>query len=478
MTEKLLLINPPSPFLADEKVFPSLGMGYVLSALEKIGHNVDYIDMAGKNERDINSQLDGIGRYHTVGLTATSPQFSNAYRILERIKSNDSSQRVVIGGSHAAMVSALRRKKLSEGMLEMSLYGYDPNFAPLEKFDAIVDGEAEANPQMILDGKGWVTTGINSQMDSTPFPDREVLGLENYAYSIDGQNATSIITQRGCPFKCLFCSGRDSDMYRNVRFGGSFRGYSPGKLLDEMDSINERWGISAFMIYDDEFNLLPERTLEICEALEDRDYTLRGFVKSELWVKRPDVAEAMKKAGFVELLTGVESGSERILKDWVRKNTTPKINLEARNLAKDLGIRFKALTMVGHPDETEEDAMKTLEWILEAKPDDFDVTIHQPYPGSPIYNGMKPTGKMPGFEFSFEDVLFFNKIDYSKETAFYKGVPGEYKSFIRTRDLSPEDFVRLRDKIDNVARKELGLETITRKQHEHTMGQGSITTKK
>ena len=78
MAEKLLLINPPSPFLADEKVFPSLGMGYVLSALEKIGHNVDYIDMAGKSEGDINSQLDGIGRYHTVGLTATSPQFKRS----------------------------------------------------------------------------------------------------------------------------------------------------------------------------------------------------------------------------------------------------------------------------------------------------------------------------------------------------------------------------------------------------------------
>ena len=472
MKKKVLLVNPPSPFLADEKVFPSLGIGYVLSALKGKGHEVDYLDLAGKNSEEMAHHLGQMDEYHTVGLTATSPQFSNAYDILGMIRRRKPEQRVVIGGSHAAMVSALRRKKLSEGMREGQLFAYDPNFKPLEEFDAVIDGEAENNPQIVLDGIGWVTAGINENVNATPIPNRETLGLDEYSYEINGKSATSIITQRGCPFKCLFCSGRDSEMYRNVRVNGSFRGYSPEKLLEEMDAINERWGIDAFMIYDDEFNLLPERTLEICEALEERDYTLRGFIKSELWVKRPDVAEAMKKAGFVEVLTGVESGSERVLTDWVRKNTTPDLNLESRLLAKDLGIRFKALTMVGHPSETEEDTQMTLDWLRRAKPDDFDVTIHQPYPGSPIYNGMQLDNSMPGFEFSFEGELFYNKIDYSKETAFYKGVPGEYEAFVRTKTLTPEDFVRIRDKIDVVARKELGLEQITRKQHEHVMGQG------
>ena len=111
--KKILLVNPPSPFLADEKVFPTLGLGYLYSALKASGEEVSYVDLAGMPDEEIRSQRALFSHYDAIGLTATSPQFFNAYRILGFIKERNPTQRVVIGGSHASMVSTLRKKSIT-----------------------------------------------------------------------------------------------------------------------------------------------------------------------------------------------------------------------------------------------------------------------------------------------------------------------------------------------------------------------------
>ena len=266
------------------------------------------------------------------------------------------------------------------------------------------------------------------------------MDIEEYNYELLGKKTTTIMTQRGCPFKCVFCSGREVEMYRRVRQ------HSAKRILDEVDYLNSDFGFEAFMWFDDEINTNPRRLKEIASLFKKRSYIHRGFVRSDLIVKHPKSIEDLLDIGFVELCFGVESGSDRILQ-IINKGTSYEMNLEAIKLMKESGMRTKVFTVIGLPDETYEDVMLTKRWLEEAKPDSFDVTILNPYPGSRIYDSAQPSTKIKGYDFEYNG-LFFNKIDFAKNDSFYKGKPGKSPCFVRTRNLFSEEIVQLKEDIE------------------------------
>ncbi len=549
--KRILLINPPSPFLLDERVFPPMGILSVAAVAEQHGHAVDildtsvsyadgdFTDQAAHEEsvsRSMLAQLTGQTQarsYDLIGITATSPQFSYAYEMLQHVRQQGTTAKVVIGGPHASVVSSLRKQRIQSllksgpphlaGSLETrvqhadsetlrrELDAFDPNFKPLEEFDHIAAGE-ENGLLEILNGATakWLDGGLTASLDALPLPALHLLDTRSYLYGpvrdpqgrittgpkfpLHGSPTLNVMTQRGCPFDCYFCCGRDLPQFRQVRFQGDLRVLSKERLLQQLEHISRTYGVSSFMFYDDEFNLSRDRTLGLLEALATTPYHFRGFVKAELLVKHPEVAEKLAEAGFVEILTGVESGSHRILKDHVRKNTTPEINYAAAELLHSVGVGFKALTMVGHPTETYDDVMATKKWLLHTGqlfkgsdiPFSFDVTIHQPYPGAPVWDrAVLNTGEFSDqFAWVYHSPhtpngrggLYFNKLDFSRRGGYYKGVPGEYSSSVRTQELSPERFVALRDEIDGEVRHEFGMPGLqrvsARSSYEHSMGAG------
>jgi len=499
------LLNPPSPFLLDERVFPTLCLADNGAVLEQHGYHVDLLDLAldNTNPQDWRDETMRIARmpYQAFCITATSPQFMFADEMQRLIRQIKPDAHIVIGGAHPSLVSTLRKTKIAEWIkkdptlggstrLEEMLHDFDPNFAPLEQFDLIYDGDGESAVHQAVDprwvreqtaknGK-WFSAPMISDLNTLGIPARHLYQMETYnKFSVGGKLAMNVMTQRGCPFACEFCSGRDSPMYRQVRYRSS------DHVIRELRHMQKVHEATAFMFFDDEFNLNYKRTVDLCLGMiklreeEGIEYAWRAFIKSELFVKYPDIAKYMKDAGCVEVCTGVESGSPFILQHVIHKNTSPELNLKAREIAKRTGLRYKAFTMVGHAGETEEDAMKTLAWILEAKPDDFDVTVCTPYPGAPYYDrAVRFDGKIFVYDDSNDRKgnpkldsetqrartvrLYFEKPDYSKVQAFYKGVPGEYTSLVWTDDVSPEKFVELRDHIDDTARAKLGLRRIER----------------
>jgi anaerobic magnesium-protoporphyrin IX monomethyl ester cyclase len=431
---KTLLVNPPSPFLIDERVFQTLGILNIATQMKNDGQKVDVLDLNG-NKDYISSVVALQSEYDLIGLTATTPQFHYAHKILKAIKDKDKDKKVIIGGAHATSLYPLRDKR-------------DINIQKIEEFDSIISGEAEANYELIFNGDKWIDCGINKDMENLPLPNRDFFDFQTYSYKINGQNATNVQTQRGCPGKCTFCSGREIEMYKKVR------SLPPERVIEELDHLNEKYGTTAFMFFDDEFNLNHKRTLELCDLLEDRDYTFRSFIRADYLVKRPEIAEAMAKAGCVEVGAGIESGSEKIL-DIIQKQMTPEINSQAREIMKDAGIRFKAFTILGHPYETLEDISLTEQWLLDNKPDDFDITIFQPYPGSKTYNNATPNvnKNFKEYEWDFIGGLFFNKPDYSITPSFYKGRVGEYTTVVRTPTIDSKTLVEKRDILEKRIRK-------------------------
>lgn len=422
---KILLINPPSPFLLDERVFPPLGLLYVAASLEKAGYKVHLFDLAGVG-RWIDSVRDAVSRedFDAYGLTSTTPQFPRALSILQEIKSIRPDSHVIIGGPHSTV---------------------QPESCLM--FDKVVIGDGETGILKAINGDDSriIPTELVKNLDGIPFPARHLIDMKSYRYELAGLMATSVITQRGCPFGCAICCGRNLPVYRRPRYR------SVENVTAELKHLMDTYSYQAFMFYDDEFNLNRSRTLKLCKALKALDIRFRCFLRADLFTD--EIAEAMANAGCYEVCVGVESGSQRVL-DIIHKGTKVEQNSQARWLAKKYGLRFKAFTIVGLPGEDYKSAMETKKWLLENRPDEFDVTVFQPYPGSAIY--FHPNEYPIHFDVS--------SLDFAREKTFFKGVPGEYRSFVRTASLTAEEIVRLRDDIEKEVREALGLPQIQSKE--------------
>ena len=420
---KIALINPNSPFLINERVFPNIGLVRVATQLRSEGHDVKVFDFAGRSSEGIK---DIAQDYDLFGFSSNTPQFPYVMNLFKLLKGANPNAKTIIGGPHVSALYHLKQKGIK-----------DINIDNLEVFDTIFAGEGEETFKLF--NLGWQKGNIINDIDDTLIPDRDFLELTSYEYQLFGKKTTSIQTQRGCPNQCIFCSGRDVEMYNRVRT------HSPERVLQELDELHNKYGYSSFMWYDDEINVNIGRLERLCKLLSTRSYQHRGFIRSDMIVKHPESVKWMRDAGFVKLCAGVESGSDKVLVA-INKRTTAEQNSETRRLIGDEGIHYEAFLIIGHPGETKEDVKLTIKWLRENKPDDFDITILVPYPGSIIYDNAKPSTKYKGYSWEYND-LYFNKPDYSKEDSFYKGIEGKAAMHSRTDDMDEEYISKMSEEI-------------------------------
>ncbi len=396
--KKILLIDPPKPHLTNPKVFPSLGWLYVAGAYERAGYKVKCLDLSNVLKDYIQQTNDTILAFKpsVVGITCTAPQSALATEICLNIKETNPEIIVITGGAQ-------------------------PSVRPTDfsAFDKVVIGEGECYVTDDICDTGYV-----KDINMLSFPARHLIDMNSYHYKLNGRKATSVMTQRGCPFQCTFCCGRNVRMYNRVRYR------NPMDVMGELITLHNDYEFNAFMFFDDEFNLNRGRTIDLCKKLEETNFIWRAFIRADLFDN--EIAEVMAAAGCVEVGCGVESGSDDMLME-TQKGTTSLQNTEARLAAAQYNLRFKAFMVIGLPNETYTDTRLTREWLIENQPDDFDITILNPYPGSKLYDA-----GCQGLVLR-EDTI----------NQFYKGKPGEYVPIADTPTLSAERIVEIRDEIDN-----------------------------
>jgi radical SAM superfamily enzyme YgiQ (UPF0313 family) len=228
--------------------------------------------------------------------------------------------------------------------------------------------------------------------------------------------------------------------------------------------LHKEYGVNGFMLYDDELNLNNARMMNLmwCLATAQKelgqDFRFRGFVRSNLFTD--EQAQAMYWAGFRWIIVGFESGSPRMLQN-MEKQATVEDNTRCMEIAKRNGLKVKAAMSIGHPGETRDTVEMTKEWLLKTQPESIDVSIITPYPGSVYYGQAIPFDLPKGIwvytSKRYKDRLYMYDVDYTCTDVYYKGVPGEYKSYVFTDYLSAEDLVELRDDIAMVTQQSLGL---------------------
>ena len=252
-------------------------------------------------------------------------------------------------------------------------------------------------------------------------------------------------------------------------------------IVKEIVSLYQTYGVKGFMLYDDELNVSP-KLVELMSLIAQTqvelgvEFRLRGFIKAELFTD--EQAEAMYRAGFRWVLIGFESGHERILTN-IQKKATLADNTRAMGIARRHGLKVKALMSVGHPGESEGTIRATRDWLVAVRPDDFDATVITTYPGTPYFDEAVET--KPGiWTYIYPrtgDRLHSVEVDYREVAEYYKGVPGEYTSYVYTDHLTSPDLVRLRDQLEQDVRAELGIPFnvgTPALRYEHSMGQGGI----
>lgn len=483
MAQSICLIIPPSIFLLDERVFMSLGILRIAAVLENAGYSVDVLDLSGvENYEEVVRDYATTTSIRIFGLTATTPQIPAAGKVQAVVRAHLPHARIILGGPHTTLVHSAAKKESKRGTMGRATEALQQL---QQLYDVLVAGDGELaifealgeHPPKIVDGDNPQSEIFltNAMLNDLPLPARHLVDVDSYHYTIDNVPALSMIAQLGCPFGCGFCGGRSSPSLRRIRTRTS------DSVVKEIVHLYDQYGVRGFMLYDDELNVNPkmvELMTLISKAQQDRgvEFRLRGFIKAELFTD--EQAEAMYHAGFRWLLIGFESGSERILTN-IQKRASLADNTRCMDIAKRHGLKVKALMSVGHPGETEDTIKETRDWLKLVKPDDFDSTVITTYPGTPYFDEAEETS--PGiWTYTYHktgDRLHSVEVNYNETAEYYKGIPGEYTSFVYTDFLSANDLVRLRDELEADVRSYLHIpypEASAGVSYEHSMGQGSI----
>jgi radical SAM superfamily enzyme YgiQ (UPF0313 family) len=219
------LIIPPSVFLLDERVFPSLGLLKIASALEAGGCRVDVLDLSGiENYGDALEHCLSSKDYDAIGITSTTPQLPAAMHVLAVIRDVRPDVRVILGGPHVTLSYSALNMERKRGKVGRGHWAVEKLEAA---FDVLCAGDGEVaifnalrpDAPKFIDGDNHTGPLFLSDelYESSPLPARHLIDLRSYRYSIEGHPATSLIAQLGCPFGCGFCGGRNSKSLRLTR---------------------------------------------------------------------------------------------------------------------------------------------------------------------------------------------------------------------------------------------------------------------
>jgi anaerobic magnesium-protoporphyrin IX monomethyl ester cyclase len=219
-------------------------------------------------------------------------------------------------------------------------------------------------------------------LDTIPFPSRELFdnrAYKNYYSSNFGYTTTSIITSRGCPFMCDFCS-------RPI-FGNRFRSRTAENIAEEVEEVREL-GYERIWFADDCFTLDRRRLIDICDELIQRRIRIGWECLSRVDTVDLEVAEKMKQAGCVRVFFGIESGNDSVLA-LMKKQANTKQAEEAVNIFKKVGVQVGAFFILGYPGENDKTILDTVKFASSLPLDYLSFTLPYPIPGTPLFDRVK-----------------------------------------------------------------------------------------
>lgn len=416
---RVCLINPPRiqpKAWGRPNAFPPISLATLAAELET-KHSVSIIDAPTEGWTNL-QELDE-SKYR-VGLSAQTI----AQRIRE-FKPDVALLEIPFSGWSKTAFEVASTVKTVNPDIVVVLFGLHPSSQPKEclsnmDVDFVVVGEPDITVGELvgaLEQNGRDFKGINglgfrengkpvltdkreviSNLDSLPLPARHLLPMQVYADAVKANPLrgeinkpyTIIITSRGCPYNCVFCSNC-------IVWGKQWRPRSPKSVVDEIEHVVKTFGIKQVDFSDDNLTLDRQRMIDICDFIVERGLRFEWFTPNGIRADTLDEAllRKMKKAGCRKIRIAPESGVQRVVNDVIKKNLDLKSVEEAVVLCKRVGIGVGCFFVIGLIGETKSDIEETIQFAYKLRAlgaETFIFSIAMPLYGTAFYEQAKAGG--------------------------------------------------------------------------------------
>lgn len=398
---RVLLASPEAKVWSERKHIP-LGLGYLAAVLREAGHDVFIYD-AAIEDLPVDyyiEQAEAAGKpFRVIGITAATPLIGDAWAMAATAKKYGLI--TILGGPHLTIMPAESlgpehpyvdytfKGEAEEGIVafvEALERGRKPEDCDIPGLNFRRGDEIVVSP----------VSPIIEDLDKLPFPAHDLFKIDKYTNLqplTDGLDpharSFTIITSRGCPYKCTFCSKPIT--------GDTWRGRSVENVIKEWRWLVRDLGATEIGVTDDIWNLKLPRAKEICRRLiEEGLNTVPWVTVHGMKVNHtdPELFHLMKAAGAKRVGFGVENGDPWMLRNIIRKSQTLDQVRDAFRWAKAAGLQTMGFFIFGMPKETEETMEKTIRLALELDPDLANFMLAAPFPGTKMWDMIKEGGEI------------------------------------------------------------------------------------
>lgn len=377
---KILLLQSPMPqnlmlkqILDFGLRYMPLQLGYIASVLRENQYEVDIIDLhvTEMSPQDFaDSYLRNYFSYDIVGISCTTVSFNNALKIAELVKKYNQHIKTIIGGPHVTFKSI---ETLQENEFVDFVVRGEGEYTMLELVQALEarDSFHKINGLTFRDESNIICNPDRSplkNLDILPFPARDLFLQDKYPNQ-------AIVTSRGCPRKCIFCSAGAMSNY-------SYRIRSPQNIVQELSQLQ---GEQVISLYDNTFSGHYDMALAICDAIIQAKLNISWTCELRVDRATPELFKKLYLAGCCGVQFGVESGSDKVLRS-IKKGITVSQVREAVNMALDAKLVVVCSFTLGHPSDTPESIETTFEFMKELRQKGVTVAsaLLVPYPGTDL----------------------------------------------------------------------------------------------
>jgi magnesium-protoporphyrin IX monomethyl ester (oxidative) cyclase len=445
---KILLVNPPQTFYSGSEPPAGnlpLGLMYIAAMLTKVGYQTEILDafmtdgLFQKNGATLNVGMpfeqikqEIYSRKPDI-LGVAGPftcQIENSVKVSDLAKQVDPDILTVVGGPH---VTAVPKGFLEEAKsVDIAVTGEGEYTMP--EIARYFEGKKLLNEILGIAYRKDEEVKINSSrpfiknLDELPYPAYDLVEMERYlspkkiGYRSFRNRAISMITSRGCPFNCCFCSV-------HLHMGKGFRAHSANYVLNHIQYVVEKFDVKNIFFEDDNLTLDLARFEAICDGLIEKKIKVGWETPNGVRADclNMNLLQKMKKSGCQSVFFGVESGDQQVLDNVICKSLDLNRVVEVAKNCKDIDLKTGAFYIIGFPGETKESMQKTVDFALRLKRD-FDVGMHlffaTPLYGTRLYEECEAKGYI-------QENLAWNSFAAARQP---KGMP-----LISTRDFAPEE---------------------------------------
>ena len=388
----ILFLNPPismeeryGKLAPAGAVQPPLGLISLAGVMRDAGWNARVLDAEALRlnkqltvEKILSSPPD------LLGCTSSTLSIERTAAVASDVKRECPHTKIIIGGVH--LTSQPRETMQMCPSFDYGVIG-EGEQTLLELAEALSeDGDVSGVPGVIARSGDFLRLSSPrsyiEDLDTLPLPAWDLLPTMSryyfqHAQSVLQMPSTSIVTSRGCTGRCIFC---DKSVFQNA-----CRAHSAEYVINMIRTLYHQFGIREIHFSDDNFMLYRKRLQQLAELLvkEELHLTWSCLARADMMSNRQILA-LMRKAGCWQITFGIESGCQEIL-DFERKGITLEQMENAVHLARECGLKTKGFLMIGHPGETPETIMRTIEFVNRLPMEDISITYFTVFPGAPLW---------------------------------------------------------------------------------------------